>query len=75
MIDVTNEKDLLVEAEQERALEGLRKRVEAFDDPSKPYLAWAAPQFINHYPGDYDHLARLWEWHVIGEGESEGGGE
>ena len=59
----------------ERALEGLRKRVAAFDDPAKPYLSWAAPQFINQYPGDYDHLARLWEWHVIGEGESEGGGE
>jgi len=59
----------------ERALEGLRKRVAAFDDPAKPYLAWAAPQFINQYAGDYDHLARLWEWHVIGEGESEGGGE
>jgi ATP-dependent helicase/nuclease subunit B len=59
----------------ERALEGLRKRVAAFDDPAKPYLAWAAPQFINQYEGDYDHLSRLWEWHVIGEGESEGGGE
>ena len=59
----------------ERALEGLRRRVEAFDDPAKPYLAWAAPQFINQYAGDYDHLSRLWEWHVIGEGESEGGGE
>jgi ATP-dependent helicase/nuclease subunit B len=59
----------------ERALEGLKKRVAAFDDPARPYLSWAAPQFINQYPGDYDHLARLWEWHVIGEGESEGGGE
>jgi len=59
----------------ERALEGLRKRITAFDDPEQGYLSWAAPQFINQYPGDYDHLARLWEWHVIGEGESEGGGE
>jgi ATP-dependent helicase/nuclease subunit B len=59
----------------EQALEGLRKRVVAFDDPSQPYVAWAAPQFINQYEGDYDHLSRLWEWHVIGEGESEGGGE
>ncbi|MBV9510712.1 MAG: double-strand break repair protein AddB [Caulobacteraceae bacterium] len=59
----------------ERALEGLIKRVAAFDDPARPYLSWAAPQFINQYPGDYDHLARLWEWHVIGEGESEGGSE
>jgi len=59
----------------ERALEGLRQRITAFDDPAQGYLSWAAPQFINQYPGDYDHLARLWEWHVIGEGESEGGGE
>jgi len=59
----------------ERALEGLRGRIAAFDDPAQGYLSWAAPQFINQYPGDYDHLARLWEWHVIGEGESEGGGE
>jgi ATP-dependent helicase/nuclease subunit B len=59
----------------EQALEGLRKRITAFDDPAQGYLSWAAPQFINQYPGDYDHLARLWEWHVIGEGESEGGGE
>ena len=59
----------------ERALEGLRGRIAAFEDPEQGYLSWAAPQFINQYPGDYDHLARLWEWHVIGEGESEGGGE
>jgi len=59
----------------ERALEGLRQRIAAFDDPTQGYISWAAPQFINQYPGDYDHLARLWEWHVIGEGESEGGGE
>ena len=32
-------------------------------------------QFIRQQPGDYDHLARLWEWHVIGEGDSEGGEE
>ena len=59
----------------ERALEGLRKRITAFEDVEQGYLSWAAPQFINQYPGDYDHLARLWEWHVIGEGESEGGGD
>ncbi len=59
----------------EKALDGLRKRVAAFDEESKPYISWAAPQFINQYQGDYDHLARLWEWHVIGEGDSDGGGE
>jgi ATP-dependent helicase/nuclease subunit B len=57
-----------------RALAGLRTRVAAFDRPETPYLAWAAPQFIGKYGGDYDHLARLWEWGVIGgEGEAEAG--
>jgi len=51
-----------------RALAGLKKRVEAFD-AGAPYLSWAAPQFIDRYPGDYDHLARLWEWHVLGDPE------
>ncbi|MGE5501666.1 MAG: hypothetical protein ACM3W4_07055, partial [Ignavibacteriales bacterium] len=53
------------------AIEGLRRRIERFDDPSTPYVSWAAPQFIHQFEGDYDHLARLWEWHVIGEGEAE----
>jgi ATP-dependent helicase/nuclease subunit B len=57
-----------------RALDGLRRRVERFDEEATPYTAWAAPQFIDEYGGDYDHLARLWEWHVIGDAD-EGGGE
>jgi ATP-dependent helicase/nuclease subunit B len=56
------------------ALEGLKRRVAAFDERGTPYVSWAAPQFIGQFEGDYDHLARLWEWHVIGEGD-EGGGE
>jgi len=32
------------------------------------------PQFIGRFGGDYDHLARLWEWGVIGgDGEAEAG--
>jgi ATP-dependent helicase/nuclease subunit B len=58
-----------------RAIEGLRRRIDDFDQVSTPYISWAAPQFIDQFAGDYDHLARLWEWHVIGEGEAEGGGE
>ena len=54
----------------ERALEGLRKRVARFDDRGTGYVSWAAPQFIGRYGGDYDHLARYWEWGVIG-GEEE----
>jgi ATP-dependent helicase/nuclease subunit B len=57
-----------------KALDGLKKRVERFDDPDTPYPSWTAPQFLSHRAGDYDHLARLYEWHVMG-GEGEEGGE
>jgi ATP-dependent helicase/nuclease subunit B len=53
------------------ALEGLVRRARKFSDPKTPYTAKAAPQFV-HDAGDYDHLARVWEWLVIGAGE-EGG--
>jgi len=56
----------------EAALEGLVRRIARFDDPNTPYSAWAAPQFLSKRGGDYDHLSRLYEWHVMGEGE-EGG--
>ena len=56
----------------EQALAGLSRRVASFDDPETPYLSWAAPQFIGQFEGDYDHLARLWEWYVIGEDGPEG---
>jgi ATP-dependent helicase/nuclease subunit B len=52
-----------------RALDGLKRRVEAFDDEATPYVAWAAPQFMGKWGGDYDHLGRLWEWGVIGDDE------
>jgi ATP-dependent helicase/nuclease subunit B len=59
----------------EEALEGLRRRVERFDDPDTPYASWAAPQFMTGYSGDYDHLARVREWAVVGGDETEGAGE
>jgi ATP-dependent helicase/nuclease subunit B len=48
------------------ALEGLRRRVAHFDRRETGYASWARPQFIRS-GGDYDHLARLWEWRVIGD--------
>jgi ATP-dependent helicase/nuclease subunit B len=55
-----------------RALDGLKRRVAAFDQQVTPYVAWAAPQFMGQWGGDYDHLARLWEWGVIGgDGEAD----
>ena len=59
--------------EAERALAGLAARVARFRDPAHPYRSWAAPQFIGDRGiGDYDHLARVFEWHVTGAGD-EGG--
>jgi ATP-dependent helicase/nuclease subunit B len=54
------------------ALDGLKRRIARFSSEDTAYLSWAAPQFMHARGGDYDHLARVWEWHVIGEGE-EGG--
>ena len=59
--------DALVDA----ALRGLRRRVDAYDDEATPYLSWAAPQYMGRQGGDYDHLARLWEWHVVGDSDGE----
>jgi ATP-dependent helicase/nuclease subunit B len=65
--DSRDEGDALAMAEA--ALAGLKRRVARFDDPETAYVSWSAPQFINS-TGDFDHLARLWEWHVIGEAEA-----
>jgi ATP-dependent helicase/nuclease subunit B len=48
------------------ALAGLRRRVAHFDRRETGYVSWARPQFIRS-GGDYDHLARVWEWRVIGD--------
>ena len=53
-----------------RELERLKQGVAAFDDPATPYASWVAPQFMGNFGGNYDHLARVWEWHVVG-GEDE----
>lgn len=58
------------------AIERLKGLITRYDDPSKAYPSWAAPQFIGRFAGDYDHLARLWEWYVIGaDGDEADGGE
>ncbi len=58
----------------EAAMEGLVRRIARFDDPETPYLAWTAPQFLAQRGGDFDHLSRLYEWHVMGEaGDGEAG--
>jgi ATP-dependent helicase/nuclease subunit B len=54
------------QALSDAALEGLKKRVARFDDPTTPYHSWVAPQFMGTFGGNYDRLARVWEWSVIG---------
>lgn len=49
----------------------LERRAGAFFDVSVPYISRAIPQFVGE-TGDYDHLARLWEWSTVG---GEEGGE
>lgn len=56
------------------ALAGLKARIARFDDPETPYPSWVAPQFMGNFGGNYDHLARVWEWHVVG-GEDGGDAE
>ena len=53
------------------ALAGLKARVARFDDQTTPYLSWVAPQFMGNFGGNYDHLARVWEWHVQGDAEGD----
>jgi ATP-dependent helicase/nuclease subunit B len=57
------------EALSQTALAGLKRRIAWFDEPETPYLSWAIPQFMARWSGDYDHLARVWEWAVIGDAE------
>jgi len=53
----------------ERELERLKIGVTRFDDADTPYPSWVAPQFMGNFGGNYDHLARVWEWHVAGAEE------
>jgi len=54
------------------ALQGLRDLIDRYDDPVQGYPSRTAPQFVKGYPGDYDHLARVFEWSTSG---NDGDGE
>lgn len=58
------------EAAADKALSGLADLIAQYDDPLRGYPSKTAPQFAKGYPGDYDHLARVFEWSTSGE-ESE----
>ncbi|AZS19593.1 MULTISPECIES: double-strand break repair protein AddB [unclassified Caulobacter] len=55
-----------------KALEGLSGLIARYDDPDEPYRSRVAPQFVKEHPGDYAHLARVFEWSTSGDdGEGE----
>ncbi len=67
---ITRNQPLAAAELAERELARLVDGVAAFDDEARPYVSWVAPEFMGNFGGNYDHLARVWEWHVIG-GEDE----
>lgn len=50
-----------------QALDGLRTLITRYDDPAQPYRSRTAPQFVKDHPGDYAHLARVFEWSTSGD--------
>ena len=44
----------------------LIEAVALYDDPMRAYPSWEAPQFMGNFGGNFDHLARVWEWFVVG---------
>ncbi|MCK5911004.1 MAG: double-strand break repair protein AddB, partial [Caulobacter sp.] len=55
-----------------KALDGLCALIARYDDPNEPYRSRVAPQFVKEHPGDYAHLARVFEWSTSGDdGEGE----
>lgn len=55
----------------DRALSRLKTRLTQYENPKQGYLSWRAPQYRMERGGDYDQLARLYEWHVLGDREAE----
>ena len=52
-----------------RALAGLARLIDRFDDADHPYRSRIAPQFVKAYRSDFDHLARVGEWSALEEDE------
>ncbi len=52
------------------AYEGVIRLLRAYQDPARGYLSRTAPQFVKTWAGDYDHLARVFEWSTGGDGEA-----
>ena len=53
------------------AIDKLTQQIEAYRDPKKTYVSKARPIRDEPWQGDYDHLARVREWSIAGEGDEE----
>ena len=53
------------------ALAGLVELITRYEDETFPYRSRTAPQFVRDHAGDYQHLARVFEWSTSGEDEAE----
>jgi ATP-dependent helicase/nuclease subunit B len=60
-------KDISSEAAADAALLSLQRRLDRFVEEGTGYVSWVAPQYMTQRGGDYDQLARLYEWHVLGD--------
>ncbi len=54
-----------------QALEGLNRLIAAYERADQAYVSRLAPQFAQRAFSDYDHLARVREWSVADEAETE----
>jgi hypothetical protein len=46
----------------------LKKLIAVYDGEDQGYASQARPMFERRWPGDFDHLARVAEWRLIGGG-------
>jgi ATP-dependent helicase/nuclease subunit B len=51
----------------DEAMTGLVELLRRYFDPAQAYASRTAPQFVRQHHGDYDHLARVFEWSTSGE--------
>jgi ATP-dependent helicase/nuclease subunit B len=58
------------DAQADRALSRLKEVAQRFADESTPYHALVRPMWRTRY-GDYDHLARVREWSLTGNGDED----
>jgi ATP-dependent helicase/nuclease subunit B len=60
-----------VEVTVDEALQGLNRLIATYERADKPYVSRLAPPFAQRAFSDYDHLARVREWSVADEAETE----